>query len=190
VENGAIRLRDLGSSNGTVVNGQRIAEEVDIKDGDLVQVGPLGFRVVIDAGTVPDTTPPPAARPTPRPPTPAREPGKLGSRQTADHEIEQWLMSDSKHEVPQSPSGVYDGDTQMLRREDTEKPKEGIEDQAPATESGKEDEEQKSEEFVETESGRKVKIGGARQKIEKTREDTSRAASDILRRMMQRRPGK
>jgi pSer/pThr/pTyr-binding forkhead associated (FHA) protein len=47
-------LRDLGSSNGTFVNGQRI-EEVQLKSGDNIQIGPLTF--IFENG---DTATPPS----------------------------------------------------------------------------------------------------------------------------------
>ena len=52
----AVSLRDLGSRNGTLVNGVRIVEECNLSHGDLVEVGPLVFEVQFD--------PPPEAPPT------------------------------------------------------------------------------------------------------------------------------
>jgi len=43
----AIRLEDLGSSNGTYHNGQRVREAV-LAAGDTVQIGPVTFMVQID----------------------------------------------------------------------------------------------------------------------------------------------
>jgi len=45
--NGSIKLKDLGSSNGTYVNGKRVLES-KIKAGDRVQIGPVMFTVQID----------------------------------------------------------------------------------------------------------------------------------------------
>jgi len=42
-----VRVEDLGSSNGTYVNGQRI-QEAALNPGDWVQVGPVQFCVQID----------------------------------------------------------------------------------------------------------------------------------------------
>jgi EAL domain-containing protein (putative c-di-GMP-specific phosphodiesterase class I) len=42
---GSLVLRDLGSTNGTYVNGQRIAERVILHDDDLVQFASMLFRV-------------------------------------------------------------------------------------------------------------------------------------------------
>ena len=45
-------LRDLGSTNGTFVNGTRIAGDVTLKDGDVITLGQNGPRVEfrVDAG--------------------------------------------------------------------------------------------------------------------------------------------
>ena len=42
-----LRLRDLGSTNGTLVNGDAITGQVRLKPGDRVTVGPLEFEVLI-----------------------------------------------------------------------------------------------------------------------------------------------
>ncbi|HEY8669083.1 MAG TPA: FHA domain-containing protein [Tepidisphaeraceae bacterium] len=47
VKDDVLRLEDLGSSNGTYHNGQRI-QEVVVEPGDTVQVGPVVFVVQID----------------------------------------------------------------------------------------------------------------------------------------------
>lgn len=46
-EGESLRLEDLGSSNGTFLNGVRVQEAV-IQAGDTIQVGPLAFVVQID----------------------------------------------------------------------------------------------------------------------------------------------
>jgi len=37
-------LRDLGSTNGTLVNGKRLLNERELAQGDLVQIGPVVFE--------------------------------------------------------------------------------------------------------------------------------------------------
>ena len=37
-------LRDLGSSNGTRLNGMRVTEEVEVRPGDTIGLGPMRFR--------------------------------------------------------------------------------------------------------------------------------------------------
>ena len=51
-----LKIRDLGSANGTVVNGQKV-EESPLKAGDEVHIGPLGFLVEIDGRRTPDAAP-------------------------------------------------------------------------------------------------------------------------------------
>src|SRR5260370_18535789 len=62
-----VSVRDLGSRNGTLVNGKAITEPYQLKDQDLVQVGPLTFAVSIQgaAGASKPETPPPAAKAAP-----------------------------------------------------------------------------------------------------------------------------
>ena len=43
----AVRIRDLGSKNGTFVNSRRIQFDVVLNDGDIVAIGGLTLRVVI-----------------------------------------------------------------------------------------------------------------------------------------------
>ena len=48
VGNGAALLRDLGSTNGTLVNGRRVIGERILIDGDTLQLGPLVLQVVLE----------------------------------------------------------------------------------------------------------------------------------------------
>jgi pSer/pThr/pTyr-binding forkhead associated (FHA) protein len=62
-------LRDFDSTNGTFVNDQQVKGEVPLKDGDILRVGPLSFKMVIEGA--PAHTPA-KQKPTPTPlPTPA-----------------------------------------------------------------------------------------------------------------------
>jgi pSer/pThr/pTyr-binding forkhead associated (FHA) protein len=38
-------VRDFGSKNGTYVNGERVGTERELRDGDVLKVGPLEFQV-------------------------------------------------------------------------------------------------------------------------------------------------
>jgi hypothetical protein len=42
---GAWRIRDLGSRNGTRLNGWRVVGEVELRPGDHLSLGPVRFRV-------------------------------------------------------------------------------------------------------------------------------------------------
>ncbi len=194
IEGEEVLLRDMGSSNGTLVNGERLTTEVPLNDGDMVQVGPLGFQVILEraaALAVVMAAAPVAAVAASVPAVPqaiaARPPDKLGSKDAQVDDIHGWLLSDSKNVVPDSGSGVYKGDTQMM---DVSAVLKDTQPDAAATTppEGVKKTEEPADKVVEAEGGIKIKIGSAKQKIEKTRDDTSQAASDILRRMMERRP--
>jgi pSer/pThr/pTyr-binding forkhead associated (FHA) protein len=45
-----VTIKDLGSRNGTLVNGKKIAEEVEVSSGDELTIGPLKFMVTITHG--------------------------------------------------------------------------------------------------------------------------------------------
>ncbi|MEX0775181.1 MAG: FHA domain-containing protein [Phycisphaeraceae bacterium] len=67
IENGELRLRDLGSSNGTFHNDNRVQEAV-LQAGDRLGIGPVVFTVIVDgepafmAGTA-ETVKPKSAAP-------------------------------------------------------------------------------------------------------------------------------
>jgi hypothetical protein len=77
--NGSVFVEDLGSANGTRVNGERVQGRRRIREGDLVQIG--GFDLAVegvpgegpDAATLPAPPPLPGAA-APRPPSPDRSP--------------------------------------------------------------------------------------------------------------------
>jgi pSer/pThr/pTyr-binding forkhead associated (FHA) protein len=72
-----LRVRDLGSRNGTFVNGKPIVGEVTLSAGDLLVIGPMGFRL-------------PAAESETRE-TPHRKPSKAESQKLSDDDIAGWL---------------------------------------------------------------------------------------------------
>lgn len=47
-EESTLKIRDLRSSNGTFLNGQKVDDETEVKPGDHIQVGPLAFTIQID----------------------------------------------------------------------------------------------------------------------------------------------
>lgn len=56
LRDGSAVVQDLGSTNGTFVNGARVTGEAELRDGDHLQVGPLLFQVEVEGGT-PSSTP-------------------------------------------------------------------------------------------------------------------------------------
>lgn len=50
VDDYSVRLRDLGSTNGTLVNGERIRKDVVLVAGDKIVIGNLEFELIIRPG--------------------------------------------------------------------------------------------------------------------------------------------
>lgn len=73
-EGGVVRVRDLGSRNGTSVNGERLGgEAVELRDGDRVSFGGIEARFALAgpwpaAPATPDDADQTAHGPRPRPP--------------------------------------------------------------------------------------------------------------------------
>jgi pSer/pThr/pTyr-binding forkhead associated (FHA) protein len=47
VDEALVSVRDFGSKNGTLVNGERVRGERELKNGDKLTVGPLEFEVAL-----------------------------------------------------------------------------------------------------------------------------------------------
>ncbi|GAC1469322.1 MAG: hypothetical protein NVSMB9_13010 [Isosphaeraceae bacterium] len=210
-----VSVQDLGSRNGTLVNGKALTEPCVLKDNDLVQVGPLTFSVSIKGAAV-------AAKPASPVPSAKR------NLEGADHDdIEAWLIADSKNPAPERPSGVYGGDTITIAAfkdasskeaepaknepaprslapakpvkeevdsdEEYERLSEGAGDDDPDSEPN-EDETVDSpaevvDEFIDESNPFYVKKKAPEGPTKPVYKDTSDAASDILRKMMERRRG-
>ena len=99
-------VRDLGSRNGTLVNGKTITEPYVLKDRDLISVGTLTFAISIQ--DVPVVA---SGKPANGAPAAAR----TGSPDEVSHDdIESWLVADNARPQPERPSGVYSGDTMTI----------------------------------------------------------------------------
>ena len=99
VTSDAVFIQDLGSRNGTEVNGKKLGahDPFRLTNGDLVKVGPLTFAVSIEGAVVA------AVGVTPKKSTPIDH--------VSHDEIDTWLVSDPSKEPPERPSGVFGGDT-------------------------------------------------------------------------------
>ena len=76
-ESGGLAVEDLGSTNGTFVNGKRISGRTELRPGDVVQVGATELEVVGDSTTQESATPPADPRATKPSPT-AEAPAAAG----------------------------------------------------------------------------------------------------------------
>lgn len=222
-----VLLSDLGSKNGTLVNGKAITEATALKNNDLVQIGHLTFQVQIQDAPAAAAVAPPAAAPpavvtsaadvaSPAPPVPKPAIAKPASSALDDvshDEIESWLVSDHSGSTPERPSGVYGGDTITIKafRDANAKGEAGGVDEIDESASASDEEyeripegetaditpaaattEELPEEFLDESNpfyvAKKKAAQEAQQGPQKpVYKDSSDAAQDILRKMMERR---
>lgn len=117
-----VTVGDLGSRNGTLVNGKALTTETcQLKDRDLVQVGPLTFAVSIEKAAAPakpgptakapaPAAPAAAAKEKPAPAAPAAQ-AKAAPEDVSNDEIDSWLFDEGTGTAPDQPTAVYGGDT-------------------------------------------------------------------------------
>lgn len=189
-----LQVRDLGSRNGTLVNGKPISDLTTLDRGDSVQVGPLTFAVAHDGDHTPASQ---------EPPKPATVSEKTKS---ATDDIASWLFDDDKTPAEEKPSGVYGGDTITITAfragqgevpassgitEAAKMDDQGFERQAEEAEETEEPEEA-AEEFMDEDNPFFVKkknepeVATPTEPKKEAFKDTADAASAILRRMMER----
>jgi pSer/pThr/pTyr-binding forkhead associated (FHA) protein len=100
VKNGQVSVRDFESTNGTFINEVPVKGEASLKNDDILKVGPLTFKVVIEAQAT-------VTKPTPVPSKPAA---------TADDDVAAMLLSlqdDGQAQVSQDDSSIPGGSTVM-----------------------------------------------------------------------------
>ena len=110
IESSAVIVRDLGSRNGTLVNGKALTTEAcKLKDRDLVQVGPLTFAVSIHDAPKPAT--PPTASPAASAAV-AQAKAKPSLDDVPAEDIDSWLFGDNTNTNPtvDQPTVVCGGD--------------------------------------------------------------------------------
>jgi len=94
-------LSDLGSSNGTRVEGQRLDGPCTLMDGETFQLGDVELRLRLDAPVAPEPAPAPAPAPAP-PPTPAPAPAPQPDP-PASHDLELEGDWNANAPVPDAP---------------------------------------------------------------------------------------
>lgn len=170
IRNGEVFVRDLGSTNGTLVNDEPVVGDKRVTDGDRLKVGPLDFELkVTGGGPQSDSTPLPnslkslpkgdsavAARGTPSPLTPApkSEPAKTVVTAPGDeHDVAAAMLLGMGDEDPPGATPEIPGGSTVM--------------ELPNVDAGQGSEEKK-----------KTSVP--------TAAETSAAASEILRKYMRR----
>jgi len=112
LESNTVIVRDLGSRNGTLVNGKALTTEpCKLKDRDLVQVGPLTFAVSIQDAPAPAARPAAPATQAPGATTPVPAKPKPSPDDISTDDIDSWLLGENANQSADQPTAVYGGDT-------------------------------------------------------------------------------
>jgi pSer/pThr/pTyr-binding forkhead associated (FHA) protein len=82
-------IEDLGSRNGTFLNGKRIDKELLLKSGDIFSIGPLKFQFV-EKNTSPGKTGKSSQ-------SALADKNSAQTEMTTDDEIADWLMEDDQN---------------------------------------------------------------------------------------------
>jgi predicted component of type VI protein secretion system len=101
-----VTVRDLGSRNGTSVNGQPIKADQILRSGDRLEIGPLRFEVLIsEVPSAPASQPPPVQR------LDAGSGGKWN-----DDTVGQWL---DEADAAEKAQRLTEPDTRIFRFDET-----------------------------------------------------------------------
>lgn len=103
-----ITIEDLGSRNGTLVNGEKITGEVELNSGDEIGIGSLGFIITISTGIANEKKPQVKSVAE----AVERTVEKSVGGPIDDNDISNWLIDSDK------PKGAF-SDTATIRLDDT-----------------------------------------------------------------------
>lgn len=112
VQGDQLILKDLGSKNGTEVNGDRVQGERPLKLGDHLKMGPLEFEVLIDVGFT--------GQKNSRVESVQDAVARTGESSVVDSDISAWLMADSPT-ANRSITSTLSSETRQFRLEETDK---------------------------------------------------------------------
>lgn len=207
-------VRDLGSRNGTIVNGEKITKEVLLKDGDELGVGPLKFRVAaVQEAEIPKLAP---ATEKPRKQPPVKDVADVVERtisnsdSATEDDISRWLLGlggDEAETLKETRSLRAEDTSTTLSKvsvsNDTAATIEDVSHLAQAGEDNSENDSVKSDNTEKADEGGsgifklfkrggkapapKKKPGKLPPRVEQQTKDSREAAADILREMQRRR---
>ncbi len=172
----AVGVRDLKSRNGTLVNGEKITGDKRLRHGDTLNVGPLGFEIILEKSA---KTTAPAKKQEISSTAPKRDGGPMGGM------VSQWL--EEADDFAKEEQSLAAPETREYRFDDTSRIAVNSADE-PAdqtvVEEANEDEATKAQK-----DKNKKKEPGKLRKFEVKKEqpkDTQEAASQVLRKLFNR----
>lgn len=161
ITNGVVTVADMGSRNGTLVNGKAVTQGPQVlKNRDLVQVGPLTFAVSIEGAPVAAVaakaapTSPAAAQAPLSSPQPQAKSARSAPEDVLNEDIDAWLVGEPTASNPDAPTTVYGGETATIAtfKDGAENPAASKPASVPVVaEDQEEDEEEEDEEDDEEE---------------------------------------
>ena len=167
VADGKVTIDDLGSRNGSFVNGQRITESYTAQSGDKIKIGRLQFELLIDP------VKPGAKKPKVKNVVEAAARTAASKKKASlEDSISDWLVSDDDD----SPFDEPDFDiteTVQFSTEETQEIKKKLEEGA--------------EDLEEAKMERKDQPGKLPPRPSQAHEDSTNAADDILKKLFNRR---
>ena len=169
VEEHRVVLQDFGSKNGSYVNGRRVEGSWVLESGDILQIGPLQFEVLLEAVT-------PTRRPVIKS---VKEAAARAAEATTDREEEdvfQWL------EGPEDPASLTrDMDSRVFKLQETQQ----LDPEEITTQS---DSDSGIRDAVDSTHKKATRIPDEKKKTSRRVGDDSReAAAETLRRFFNRR---
>ncbi len=169
-----VKIRDLGSRNGTYLNGERIEDEQTVKPGDQLRVGRLEMEFLIDHSL-------------PGKKRPKVKSVKDAAARTAKSDLEEMDISDWLEEADEidREQRIADPDTRQFRLDETdrvvlEKASEASEQQTEE-ESESDTSEDRVKKIKDQKPGKLPKRPGAESK------DSREAATEMLKQFFNRR---
>jgi pSer/pThr/pTyr-binding forkhead associated (FHA) protein len=105
LNNETLKIRDLGSRNGTFLNGKRITDEITAQAGDNITIGPLTFGIQINGQpkefvSHPSAMPGTGAQPTKKPAPPEKPKTKPAEKEPSGSSAVE-LTDDLPDELPE-----------------------------------------------------------------------------------------
>jgi hypothetical protein len=167
-----VAIKDLGSRNGTLVNGKKIEGEVELTTGDEIVVGPLKFLITITPGI--QNAKKPEVKSVAEAVVRASEASKSS---VGDEDISQWLVG---------PSSAL-SETQTIRMDDTNALKKLSEAAEQAAAAASEAETSALEIPTEEKSGKKGPGKLPKMSSKPETKDSREAAAEALRAWSRRR---
>ena len=176
IEGDQVSVKDLGSKNGTLVNGTRIESATSLNDGDEIQIGKLAFAIVGLAVEEPAELEKPTAK--------KEKPAAMFTDQSIeDSDISAWLQEGDDSNRARE---LAEPETKQLRLEEADRAAlhADADADADADETSAADDDSSSE---GDSTKKKKQFGKLPSKMPVSSTDSREAASDMLKKFFGRR---